>query len=238
MDVVEDIQEATTNNESHLAVVLAGLGGVIAGAVVGYLVGKHYGKVTIIQPETKKEVETPVVNNTFVIDADAFAQLDVGHGVYSEEFEPEAIHEVLLQPKEDTTPVFVNIFTNNSDDWDYEAQLATRNPAVPYIIHAEEYINDEMGFSQETVTYYAGDDIVASDQTETPIYNHHQVMGELTFGFGSMDPSIVYIRNERIKKEWEVLLHEGHFATEVLGLRMEEEDERSLRHSVPRMRRD
>lgn len=126
----------------------------------------------------------------------------------------------------------VNVFTTDDGDWDYEAELSTRTSNLPYVLHQEEFINDEMGYRQETVTYYAGDDIMA-DPTDTPIYNFSAIMGELKFGHGSRDKSIVYIRNEPMGMEWEVLLHQGSFEQEVLGLEMQKDaEEDQLRHST------
>lgn len=125
----------------------------------------------------------------------------------------------------------VNIFAKHGDDfWDHEAELSTRNPEKPYIIHCDEYIQSDMGFHQETVTYYAKDDILA-DQNDTPVYNFRVVLGELKFGHGSNDRNAVYIRNEKMKTEWEVLYHPGSYSYEVLGQQFDDEDEAELRHS-------
>lgn len=129
-------------------------------------------------------------------------------------------------------PQRVNIFEGVDGDWDYEAEMANRGPRDPYIIHYDEFINNESDFAQETLTYYAGDDIMA-DQEDTPLYGFSDLMGELKFGHGSNDPNVVYIRNPGIRMEWEILLHIGKFEQEVLGLQIEEEYEsEDLKHSM------
>ena len=124
----------------------------------------------------------------------------------------QSLPEVILEEK----PYIehVNVF-HTRDKWDYEMELSTRTPDSPYIIHADEYISDEMDFRQETVTYYVGDDIMA-DLHDVPIYNYQSLMGELRWGHGSGDNNVVYIRNEKTKQEWEVLKHLGRFELEVL----------------------
>lgn len=123
-------------------------------------------------------------------------------------------------------------------DWNWEAELSTRTPDAPYILQREEFFNNEMGFDQDTWTYYKGDDILV-DETDTPVYNYHENTGPLTFGHGSGDPSVVYIRNEDLKAEYEVVLNEGHYSVEVLGLELEEKlASEDLRHSTPRKFRD
>lgn len=117
-----------------------------------------------------------------------------------------------------------NVFSNEASAWDYDSELQFRNDGQPYIIHYDEFMSNETGYHQETLTYYRGDDIVA-DQQDSPIYNYSSLMGELRFGHGSNDPNVVYIRNDEIHMEWEVLLHEGSFSYEVAGVDKLEEYE-------------
>lgn len=131
--------------------------------------------------------------------------------------------------KEQEEPEPVHVFVNPDGDWDYEAELTTRDSEGPYVIHVDEFMADEMEYHQDTLTYYVGDDIMA-DSDDTPIYNYAGLMGELKFGHGSKDPNIVYIRNEKIHMEWEILLDEGMFSTEVLGLEMEQDAETEIQH--------
>lgn len=131
-----------------------------------------------------------------------------------------------------------NVFGKPDGDWDYEAELSTRHSMEPYILHRDEFMNDEMDFRQETMTFYAAD-MVMADPQENPIYNYSELMGELKFGHGSGDPNVVYIRNEVIHVEWEIVRHTSSYAVEVKGLEAEVEMENELRHSgVLKFRRD
>lgn len=136
--------------------------------------------------------------------------------------------EVIVEP-EDTT-VYVNVFKSSDDQWDYEAELAVRQENAPYVIHRDEFLLEEMGYEQTTVTYYAGDDIM-TDVNDVPIYNHGVLISPLKFGHGSGDQNVVYIRNESLELEWEVLLHTGRYEVEVLGLEVERQYENNLAHS-------
>jgi hypothetical protein len=137
--------------------------------------------------------------------------------------------EVVVEPE--NTAVYVNVFKSNDDQWDYEAELAVRNENAPYVIHRDEFVLEEMGYEQTTVTYYAGDDIM-TDVNDVPIYNHASMIHPLKFGHGSGDQNVVYIRNESLELEWEVLLHNGRYAVEVLGLEVERHYETTnLAHS-------
>jgi hypothetical protein len=158
----------------------------------------------------------------------------------------ERVHEVhntvvqqdrIVTDQEPTAEARVRAITNHDSRWVYDDELSTRTKEEPYIIHEEEYIADEMNFHQDTLTYYAGDDIMA-DSDDTPIYNYQGLMGELKFGHGSTSPDVVYIRNEGLHIEWEIVLHQGSFSEEVLGLEMETNAEEELHHSVLKFRQE
>lgn len=115
-------------------------------------------------------------------------------------------------------------YENSLSEWDMELELSTRNGREPYVIHFDEFDEHDGtdgGFVQKTLTYYEGDDIM-TDEHDTPIYQYHTVTGVLKFGHGSKDPNVVYIRNEELELEVEVLYMPGRFEVEVLGLDDEE----------------
>ena len=123
-----------------------------------------------------------------------------------------------------------------SPEWDYDAEdeYRAQHPDGPYPIHVDEFTRNDLGYRQETLTYYAQDDILAQ-QDDTPVYNYAKLTGELKFGYGSNDPGVVYIRNAGIRTEWEILHHDASFAEEVHGLSVEEEyEEQDLKHSADR----
>lgn len=125
------------------------------------------------------------------------------------------------------------------DDWDYDVEVPKRTDSKPYIIHRDEYFAEEAGFRQSTLTYYAGDNILCDEQ-DSPIYNHEGVIGHtLRFGHGSRDQSIVYIRNPLLQAEYEIVLENGYYQTEVLGAVIEDEmNSGDMKHSVFRYHKD
>lgn len=144
-----------------------------------------------------------------------------------------ARRELEHQAEVEEKPVlnFVNVFTVDDGQWVMEEELSQRSREAPYVIHVDEFSNDEMDFRQETLTYYAGDDIMA-DSADTPIYDYQGLMGTLKFGHGSGDKNVVYIRNEAIRMEWEILRESGSFEQEVLGFAIEQAAaEQDLKHS-------
>jgi hypothetical protein len=137
----------------------------------------------------------------------------VDNNPYSIEATPNDPNDIVV----DKQPNPVSIFRGDSNmDWDFEAELAKRSPDKPYIIHETEYFAHETDYSQSTLTYYAGDDILV-DEREVPIYNYKSVTGELLFGHGSEDQNVVYVRNDRLSGEYEILRDSGSYEIEVLG---------------------
>ena len=170
------------------------------------------------------------------------------HPSYSPEMSPTHLDEkrsavrgerikVDLDPLEEKGKAVVsNIFSKRDDEagdeWDYKTEIQARDRSKPYIIHIDEFLGDEKGYgSQATLTWYEKDQILC-DSHDKPIYNHNDVVGELIFGHGSNDSNVVYIRNEQLEAEFEVIRDEGSYEEIVLGEQMEKETQaEELRHS-------
>lgn len=122
-------------------------------------------------------------------------------------------------------------------DWDLNAEIAIReeNPNDPYVISTDEWAKNEPTHEQVQLTYFADSDDLVDDKS-VPVRNVEQVVGDdnLTrFGHGSGDNNIVYIRNERLGMDMEIIRTPASFSEEALG-------GRELRHSHQprRTRRD
>lgn len=121
------------------------------------------------------------------------------------------------------------VFNERSDDWDYDYEIAHREPPKPYIIHRDEY--DEMldEYRQCALTYYEGDNIF-TDEHDVPVYDAETIVGKVIFGHGSEDPSICFVRNEKLEADFEIILDHGSYQQEVLG----EQIEHSMRRAAPK----
>jgi hypothetical protein len=219
---------------------VVGVSSLIIGAGIGYIFGKKQKNTAVSEP-VKNETQASLFD---YLQEQELPMNDAGQIVVNvvekQPADGTKIDYAALSKPIETTPEpspVVNVFLNENEDWDYDAELSTRNGEVPYIISQDEFVADEMGFKQDTVTYYVGDDIMA-DPMDTPIYNYSALMGDLRFGHGSKDPNVVYIRNEKMHIEWEVLRHTGHFSVEVMGLIREQELEDEIRHSSVRKFRE
>lgn len=108
--------------------------------------------------------------------------------------------------------ITMNVFSDNSSEAD------ERNPNKPFILTEREFEEGEHDYTQNTLTYYEGDDVLTDDRDQ-PIHNKRPVVGEdnLQFGEKSNDPNVVYIRNNHLEVDFEVCRSAGSFAEEVLG---------------------
>lgn len=108
------------------------------------------------------------------------------------------------------------------EGWDYEEELELRlaSPDSPYVIHLDEFMENEHNHDQVTLTFYLGDEVLADERDEEIPFPDPYV-GEdnlKKFGHGSGDPNVVLVRNERLSMDYEVALAEGKYVHEVLGL--------------------
>lgn len=134
-----------------------------------------------------------------------------------------------------------NIFSDaevHGDNWDYERELKIReeNPTKPYILSNEEYLENESGYDQASLTYYEGDNVLSDDQ-DIPVNDTESLVGDDNlerFGHGSGDPKILYIRNDNTEMEYEIALSTGEYTREVLGLVEVDEGDKELKHSMTR----
>jgi len=203
------------------------------GSAGGYILGKKRGSVTVVPPMEPGTKQLTIFDEEAqpdpVIEKDHSSELNTEHPpvIKYDEISVSAPETAAMIEDDRIT---VNVFTNDDGDWDHEVELSQRQSEVPYILHVDEFVENDFDFTQETVTYYAGDDIMV-DSHDVPMYGHAGIMGDLRFGHGSKDPSIVYIRNEALQMEWEVMLHTGMYSVEILGQEADQEIEEEIRHS-------
>lgn len=126
-------------------------------------------------------------------------------GVFEEEDEPDEEEEVIT----------MNIFSENESS---ASSAGGRDTNRPFILSAREFEDGELDYSQNTLTYYEGDDVL-TDERDQPIHHLQKIVGSENLKFGEMsdDPNIVYIRNNELEVDFEVCRSKGTFTEEVLG---------------------
>lgn len=80
----------------------------------------------------------------------------------------------------------------------------------PYVISPEEFGN--LDHSLLSFTYYAGDKVIC-DENDQPLDNPDDIFGTYALGtFGMYDDYTVYVRNDKLKCDYEILLDERSYA--------------------------
>lgn len=124
-----------------------------------------------------------------------------------------------------------NIFRDTpSSEWDEHKERAQRSPVRPYVIRYDE--REELGYEVITYTYYEDDDVVCNEKDEViDASDRERIIGEKNldrFGHGSDDDDIVYVRNDALQMEMEIVKSDKSYAEEVHG----------FKHSVSRRTRE
>ena len=90
---------------------------------------------------------------------------------------------------------------------------------TPYVIDIEEFSDGEVTFDKITVYYYEFDNILIEAENEAPEDIDATIgWGSLDeFGNGSVNPDIVYVRNEKLSIDYEVIRLKESYEVSVLG---------------------
>lgn len=99
-----------------------------------------------------------------------------------------------------------NIFNTSQEAMKQEI-IESRTPHAPYVIAIEEYMEGKDDFEQSVFTYYEGDNTV-TDEQDSIMPDFEEVLGAKNlslFGHESQDENVVYIRNEKLSMDFEIL---------------------------------
>lgn len=166
-----------------------------------------------------------------VVEAESF------RAVYGRVPTTEELEELSGPETNDSTPYIFegNIFDSPEPDPETLGEgvdeVPPRSPDRPYVIKLDEWYLNETNYDQITLTWWADDDVLADD-SQHPILDIESAVGATNlhrFGFLSMDPDIVYVRNEKLKVDYEITKDERNFAEVVHGVRSDEEQDNVLR---------
>jgi hypothetical protein len=258
--VVEQVADAIENAGEEAAEVVRSLTGLkLSFAAFGFAVGVATGALIAYKRaelKYKKFADDEIAamrahyRNKGVVDHKKPDLDDVVQGLgYATKNAPEvtvpgAVAEEVKEddePEPETEPLEVNVFDENlrglsTDVWNHDQEVASRTPHRAYVIHKEEFREGE--YDSETLTYYIQDDVLTDerDQRMTDIDSVVALENLEKFGHGSEDANVVYIRNDKLQMDYEILRSGGSYTSEVLGV-VEPEEEDELRHSGVRRRR-
>jgi hypothetical protein len=192
---------------------------------------------------TPKVVETPAETEEELLEHPGDDEMDERQAritearIHSVSLEKEAdpakgVHPIEVEKPEPSESV--NVFVDRNFDYAEEKKLRTKDR--PYVITHDEYFGAEHEeYDTIQLTYFEKDGTLV-DEHDKPIDDVDGTIGDESlarFGHGSKDNKIVYVRNEKLECEYEVVLSDQSYL-EALGLGPEPNE---LRHSDQRDRR-
>lgn len=241
VQLAEDLLRAT----KHRYILAAGVGVIALGAgiAIGYKIASKKASLryeVLLEAEMAKAEEFYVrkyKGEGYETPGEAMATL---HGaeaamVTYKPRTPEVVEEAPTDPTDPRPPVETvvsNIFSDN--EWNLEQEKSKRkaSPHLPYVISQDEYMEGEPGYEQITLAYYEDGEGVLVDPQDKPIPDSDKIVGDdnlLRFGHGSGDSRVVYVRNDDISVDFEIVKSQGSYEQEVLGLRHSDERRRPRR---------
>ena len=245
LDAIENTAEkvvTVTKNNPYLIAGVA-LVALTSGAALGYMYAKkklvtQYDQILEEQIESTKNYYTRLnKREQFKTPAEAVEVL-VPEEERDEKVDTAAAALLAYQgekvDEERVTEVVSNIFVDSipvDDNFDYSEEMKDRDPEMPYVISREEYMENVSENEQSTLSYFAGDDVLL-DEKEEIINDSDTVVGNqnlLRFGHGSKDNNTVYVRNEKLELDFEIVKSEGKYSEEVLGFIEHSDDRRKIR---------
>lgn len=147
-----------------------------------------------------------------------------------DEVEEDSTEELTVVKETETLPDGRPIPEDVVKDILDERPAPTRDPSKPYVITVEEFMQDNEDYSKITVNYYEDDNTLASED-ETIVHHHEKLIGsDFTnyVGWNAGSDHVVYVRNENMSSDFEVLVSQGGYAEEVLGILPDEHPKKKM----------
>lgn len=191
------------------------VGGMVVGAAVGFYFGYKFNKEKIKAEafeESEKEVEKI---------RELYQQRSV---VAIPKPSPETIVEIQGYNGPVGSPLHSDALTVSG--WNYAVEFLERSEAEPYVIHQDEYVQQEKGYTQVTYTYFSEDDTLVDESNNHPLPHADLIVGlnNLKFGHGTDDPDVVFVRNDSRELEMEICRVQKSYEEEVMGLNDDDDD--------------
>lgn len=200
---------------AKLITFIAALTGATAGAIGGYFFAKNRLE-SIYEARLEEEIE----------ETRKFYNMLHKRGDFeTPEVAVETLARVAAGLKDDPRPTIGSLLTNQRYRVASSARDAVieRGPDRPYIIRHDEFMDNDSGHDQKSLTWYIGDGVLADEDDEV-VEDIDFHVGEANlncFGELSTDDNTVYVRNEKTLVEYEIVQHEGSYAEVVHGITKE-----------------
>lgn len=113
---------------------------------------------------------------------------------------------------------------NESEEEYKYRNLSNKDDNEPHVITIEQFSEECDQYDKSTIYYYEDDDVLADENEEVIIDVDSIVGGEAltSFGEGSEDSEVVYVRNDRLQIDYEIIRLSKSYKETVLGFTDEE----------------
>lgn len=146
--------------------------------------------------------------------------ITVTEGYISEDEDSADVEDesVVLAPPSNTEKKKRVVETPEEEEYVIDDELDKRRANLPWIIEEEYFIENPDDCSQTSLTYYELDDVLV-DENDVPIDDWFKFLGNdnFKFGTGSHDHNVVYIQNDELDAQYEVVRSFKSYAEDVLG---------------------
>lgn len=107
-----------------------------------------------------------------------------------------------------------------------------------YVISVDSFGDEYKEYDKLSISYYEDDDTLV-DEKDDVIQDVQGTIGEalLCFGDQSDDPDVVYVRNERLGIDYEIILVHNSYQVAVLGIKISDDRGVAINHTNRAMRR-
>jgi hypothetical protein len=207
----------------------AGVGvGVIVGAI---LIKKRYDRLYFTPTETfvYKDIEREAIEqNEAAVEETVYARetsTEIDNIAKTIKEKNRGLRRNYNNIIEESRYGVVGVNVPNQDKDNYECELASRKANShdsnedPYVITIDQFADENDHYDKSTIYYYEDDDVLA-DENEEVIIDVFKVIGDDalgSFGEGSRDPEIVYVRNDKLQIDYEVIRLSKSYRQTVLG---------------------
>jgi len=181
--------------------------------------------VKVLKPEEEQKAKEDASKAAVVTDDVTVETLErVVNGLKYNKITPASDRPPVVEVKEEVVTTR-NIFDRQKDvvdpedDPNYDEMVDDREHQSIYIVTHEEHMENPHELETVTLTYYAGDNVLS--ENDKPVEDVEATIGgveNLQFGRWSKDANVVFIRNETLAIEYEILRSSGKYTVEVLGL--------------------
>ncbi len=158
--------------------------------------------------------EAPSIEKMLVQSKNRYKKIARNYNHLQELTEEDPADDVYAAPEEDEEEV-IREYEDLSKKGDPDGYSE-----IPHVISLEEFSEGASHFFKETLYFYEDDDVL-TDESEEVAVDIVSLLGEDaldSFGQESEDPEVVYVRNAKLRTDYEVIRLSKSYSETVLGI--------------------